>query len=106
MPVADPPTECLQSTLRGDPDLEALVEMFVEEMPQRIAAIRSRAEAGDRDGLRRLAHQVKGSAGSHGFQPISDCAACLENLLREGYPEEQVHQEVLALLDLCARARL
>jgi HPt (histidine-containing phosphotransfer) domain-containing protein len=106
MQAVNPETECLRSTLRGDPDLEALVGMFVDEMPDRIAAIRRSEETRDRDGLRRLAHQIKGSAGSHGFQPISDCAARLEDSIRDGQPEERIHQEVLALLDICAIARL
>lgn len=101
-----PPKNWIQSTLRGDPDLEALVEMFVDEMPERIAAIQRCAEADDIEGVRRLAHQIKGSAGSHGFQPISDCAARLEDSIRDCRPELSIHQEVLSLMEMCARARL
>ncbi len=104
--MAAPQTEFLHSTLRGDPDLEALVEMFVDEMPERIAAIQQHAETHDLPGLRRLAHQIKGSGGSHGFQPISDSAARLEDAIRDGLPEDSVYQEVLALIETCARARL
>jgi HPt (histidine-containing phosphotransfer) domain-containing protein len=106
MKSAIPQIEILHSTLRGDPDLEALVEMFVDEMPERIAALQQRAEGHDLPGLRRLAHQIKGSGGSHGFQPISDSAAGLEDAIREGLPEETIHRRLLALIDICARARL
>jgi HPt (histidine-containing phosphotransfer) domain-containing protein len=99
-------TTWLQSTLRGDPDLEALVEMFVDEMPERIAAIQRCSETDDIEGVRRLVHQIKGSAGSHGFQPISECAARLEDSIRDRHPEQEIHQEVQDLIAMCARARL
>ena len=79
--------------------------MFVDEMPDRIDSIRLAHASGDVDRLRRLAHQLKGAAGSHGFHPISDTAARLEDSIRSGCPEEQVYQEVMALTEICARAR-
>ena len=105
MKAHTPQSDYLISTLRGDPELEVLVEMFVDEMPDRIAAIRHSAETGDVDCLRRLIHQIKGSAGSHGFQPISDCAARLEDSIRNGRPEDEIRREVFALMEICARAR-
>ena len=98
-------SEPLYSSLGGDPDLGEIVEMFVAEMPDRVAALTRQLDTGDWEGLRRSAHQLKGAAGSHGFDSISPCAARLEDALLENEPEEQIHRTVEELADLCSRIR-
>lgn len=95
----------IYSTLADDPDLGDLVDLFVGEMPDRIQSFQDRMEASDHEGLRRLAHQMKGAAGSYGFATITHSAARLENALREAEPEDVVHSAVEDLIDLCRRAR-
>ncbi len=98
-------TEPLYSNLSGDPDLGKIVELFVEEMPNRVAAVLDQFNSSDWEGLRRSAHQLKGAAGSYGYTPISDCALVLEEAVRGGEPEEQIRQAVDALIAICKRAR-
>jgi len=100
-----PNAASLFSPLASDPDLSELVEMYVEEMPERIATIQNLLDASDWESLRRFAHQVKGAAGSYGFDPISPVAGTVEDSIREGAPEEAVRRAVEELLDMCARAR-
>jgi HPt (histidine-containing phosphotransfer) domain-containing protein len=95
----------LYSRLASDPDLGEIVDMFVDEMPARVAAIADQATAGDREGLRRLVHQLRGAAGSYGFDPISPCAGLVESAIRDGEPEEHIREMVDDLLDLCGRVR-
>ena len=59
--------EPLYSSLGADPDLAELVAMFVDEIAGRVGRMRDCLDAGDTDGLRRAAHQLKGAAGSYGF---------------------------------------
>ncbi len=94
----------MYSTLGGDPDLGEIVEMFVEEMPDRVAALQSQLAAADWEGLRRAAHQLKGAAGSYGFDMITPCAGQLEDALLQNEPEERVLQAVSALVEMCNRA--
>ncbi len=98
-------SEYLYSTFGTDPDLGEIVELFVEEMPERIANLLDCASVSDRERLRVAAHQLKGAAGSYGFQPITDCAAQLEAQIRGDEPEEQIRQSVAALVEICQRAR-
>ena len=102
-------TQCIQdpiySTLGGDEDLGEIVEMFVDEMPDRVAVLLDQLNDSDWEALRRSAHQLKGAAGSYGFNPISPCAATLEYNIRENEPEEQIRQAVADLADMCRRAR-
>lgn len=95
----------LYSTFGADPDLGELVEMFVDEMPGRIESLLNLYQSADRDGLKRFAHQLKGSAGSYGFEPITPLAARLEHSLKANEPEAAIKQAVDELLDLCSRAR-
>ena len=97
--------ECIYSHLGGDPDLRDIVEMFVEEMPGRVASLLEHLNDADWDGLRRAAHQLKGAAGSYGFEAISPCAGRVESAIRDGEPEQRIRDAVMELVDLCGRAR-
>ena len=96
---------CIYSRLATDPDLRGIVDLFVEEMPGRVAALLDQLRAADWEGLRRTAHQLKGAAGSYGFDLISPCAGKVESALRDGEPEERIRELVAELADLCTRAR-
>ncbi len=76
--------ECIYSRLSGDPDLRDIVEMFVEEMPGRVASLLDHLSDANWEGLRRAAHQLKGAAGSYGFEPISPSAGRVESAIRDG----------------------
>lgn len=95
----------IYSTLADDPELAEIVEMFVEELPERISMMLKSFENSDWEGLRRTAHQLKGAAGSYGFQPITELSARLERTVKEK-EDELVIRKVLNELDaLCRRAR-
>ena len=96
---------CIYSHLGGDPDLRDIVEMFVEEMPGRTASLLDHLNDADWEGLRRAAHQLKGAAGSYGFEPISPSTGRVESAIRDGEPEQHIREAVLALVDLCGRVR-
>ena len=98
-------TEPLFSSFGSDPDLGELVEMFVDEMPDRIATLSEQLDMSDWDNVRRSAHQLKGAAGSYGFSSITPYAAQLESAVDEGQPEEQIRDVVDELIGLCRRIR-
>jgi HPt (histidine-containing phosphotransfer) domain-containing protein len=97
--------DLLYSPLAEDRDLGGIVEMFVEEMPDRVSGLMERLNASDWEGLRRAAHQLRGAAGSYGFDPITRSAARLEEAIRQSEPEEEVRRSVHELADMCRRAR-
>lgn len=96
---------CVYSRLANDPDLREIVDLFVDEMPGRVANILEQLQAADWEGLRRSAHQLKGAAGSYGFDPISPSAGKVEAAIRDGEPETRIRETVDELIDLCTRAR-
>jgi HPt (histidine-containing phosphotransfer) domain-containing protein len=98
-------TSLLYSKLASDPDLAEIVDMFVEEMPGRVAALQEQLNSADWDALSRTAHQLKGAAGSYGFDPLSPCAGKVETAVRNGEPEQAIRETVNELVDMCNRVR-
>lgn len=98
-------SESIFSTLAEDPDLREIVQLFVEEMPGRVASILSLLQESDWEGLRRVSHQLKGAAGSYGFHEITPAAKRVEDAVRETLPAEEVRQMVDELVDMCNRIR-
>ena len=97
--------ELLYSALASDPDLSELVDMYVDEMPDRIAVLKELLSSENWEELRRFAHQMKGAAGSYGFEAVSPIAGAVEDAIRSDAPEDQVRQSVTELLGTCARIR-
>jgi HPt (histidine-containing phosphotransfer) domain-containing protein len=97
--------EPIHSSLAEDAGLGEIVELFVAEMPERIERLLSRAAAGDWPELGRLAHQLKGAAGSYGFEPVSPAAARLEAAVQCECPEAQIRAALDELIGMCRRMR-
>ena len=103
--MANPTEECIYSRLAVDPDLSDIIDMFVGEMPDRIATLTEQLESSNWEGLRQTAHQLKGAAGSYGFDLISPSAARLESAVRDGQSEQRIQETVNELIALCRRIR-
>ena len=95
----------IYSALGADPDLAEIVDMFVEEIPDRIATLRLQFQAADWEELRRTAHQLKGAAGSYGFSPVTPTAAAVEDAVRNAAGEREIQEALDALIDVCQRIR-
>jgi histidine phosphotransfer protein HptB len=95
----------IYSSLGGDPDLGELVDLFVAEMPERVDLLEKHYEMADWEELRRMAHQIKGAAGSYGFDDLTPAAARLETAIKGQTGEDQITADLLELLDLCRRIR-
>lgn len=95
----------LVSDLSDDADIVELVEMFVTELPKRLAAMQEMLASNDLARLTTLAHQLKGSAGSYGFPSIGCVAAEIEKASRQCVDVDQIKSEIEELAELCRRAR-
>jgi HPt (histidine-containing phosphotransfer) domain-containing protein len=93
----------IYSSLSSDDDFRAIIIMYIEEMPDRIARLEREYAARNWPELCIAAHRLKGSAGSHGFAEISRAAAELETALKTKQPEEQIKILVQHLTELCKR---
>lgn len=98
-------TRLLYSPLAADPDLSDLVEQFVAEIANRISALNGFAESADWGSVSRLAHQIKGAAGSYGFHDVTSYAMKLEHSAKAGDPDNCIREALAALAEICSRLR-
>lgn len=105
MPASCDSVVWIYSTLGGDPDLGGLVAEFVAGLTNRQAALCRCRVAEDWSELQRIAHQLKGAAGSYGFDELTESAARLESALLQEPTERNVAPPFAALLECCGRIR-
>lgn len=98
----------LRSEYANDPEMADLVEAFVTELPQRVNEVAGAFRSGNAEALKRISHQIKGSAGGYGFPSVGEAAARVEAALRDSADPTaalgRLNGEIQALVDLCCRA--
>jgi HPt (histidine-containing phosphotransfer) domain-containing protein len=94
----------LYSELAGDPDMLALIDLFLAEIPDRLAALRAAFHSGNDPLLNRLSHQLRGAGGGYGYPAISDAAAGLESVLEAGFAAEEIEAHLGYLEAVCLAA--
>ncbi len=94
----------LQSEFASDAGMRELIQLFVDELPQRIAEFRSAWERASASELGRLAHQMKGAAPGYGYTSLGDSAKALESALKHAAHDlSAVQREFDSLIQLCGR---
>ncbi|MBN4052759.1 Hpt domain-containing protein [Roseiflexus sp. AH-315-K22] len=106
-PQSDKPK--IVSEFADDKEFSDLIELFVSELPDRVAAIESAFEAQNHEEVFRLTHQLKGSGPGYGFPTIGEAAGVVEEWYRERSEPvqaelEDVRKQIDDLVDLCQRA--
>ncbi len=93
----------IRSEYADDAGMRELVESFVSEMPERLRALEAAFESGERDSLRRLAHQMKGACGGYGFDTLSESASRLERALDGSDELSSLRRQLDELVSMCSR---
>lgn len=103
---SSPPTSRLTSELEGDPDMQELVDEFLAELPQRVAAVQTAFDQGNHVVLARIAHQLKGACAGYGYPTIGLAAAKLESTMNSNDEDALVRAktDVDVLVELMRRA--
>jgi HPt (histidine-containing phosphotransfer) domain-containing protein len=100
------------STLSGDPDMLELIQLFVDEIPERARCLQDFWRRSEFAELRRIAHQLKGASGGYGFPDLGVAAGELERQLTAAADSSStpdlssVSRQVDELIDLCHRVRV
>lgn len=95
-------TLTIVSEVGDDPEMAEIVVQFVKGLKVHADTLGQAQQNGDRETIRRVAHQLKGAAGGYGFPSITAAAAKLEDRARDGAP---LAQSVTEVVDLCLRAK-
>jgi HPt (histidine-containing phosphotransfer) domain-containing protein len=96
----------LRSEFQDDPDMAELIGLFLDELGPRVESMRGAWEVGDAEGLKRIAHQIKGAAGGYGYPSISRAAQRLEASLSHHHADalSSARGALDELIDLCRSA--
>lgn len=100
------PRRVIRSTLPTEiPEFRDIVEQFVAGLPSLLNEMDDAVANGDCEGLRQLAHKLKGTGGTVGFGQFTDPAHCLQQLGDAGTlegSEELIRElrEVAACIEL------
>ena len=70
------------SKLADDPDLKEVAEIFLENLAIQVEQLKQMLEHSQMEELAYLAHNLKGSGGSAGFNVISEKARVLEQAVK------------------------
>lgn len=100
--TADTP---IYSAFADEDDLGELIALFVDEIPLRIESLLEAAHDADWEGVRRLAHQLKGAGGSYGFQDVTEVAARLERTCQKPEDPETLQAALEEMVQTCRRMR-
>jgi two-component system, sensor histidine kinase and response regulator len=69
----------------GEPEiLSELIDLFLDEVPQQLGALREAVEKDDAPSVERIAHTLKGSSGNMGATPMAQICAELEDVGASG----------------------
>jgi len=99
----------IRSEFASDPDMQEIIGLFVQEMPERIAQLQSSWTSGEFDAVKRLAHQLKGAGGGYGFPTLGQAAGKLESSVNtlvnnsHGTELNGIKAQLDALVELCNR---
>ena len=97
--------EPMYSTFGLDPEMSDLVEMFVDEMPDRLANFCDCMDRNDMEAVCIAAHQLKGAAGSYGFGELTPSLHHLEMALKRNASADEIQLALDAVIALCERIR-
>ena len=110
MPSPYEPAPRMNSEFATDPEMAEVVELFVTELPARIAAMSAAWKGRHLGDLARMAHQLKGAGAGYGFPTIGKAAGALEAGLKRleaanaAASVDRLAREFSELVELCGRA--
>lgn len=104
--MTDPrgPSGPIHSEMATDADMLEIIQMFVDEMPERVASLEQAWDESNVELLSRIAHQLKGACAGYGYSAVGEAAAALENSLKSADHElSSVQSQFDELINLCSR---
>jgi CheY-like chemotaxis protein/HPt (histidine-containing phosphotransfer) domain-containing protein len=85
-------------SLDADDTLRELLPMYMESLKGYVLGLETAAERDDRLALAHIAHQLKGTGGSYGYDAITAAGAELESVLEEGTIDPRAATQRLIML--------
>jgi CheY-like chemotaxis protein/HPt (histidine-containing phosphotransfer) domain-containing protein len=103
-PTQELAPDSIVSEYADDPYMKEIIGNFVVNLHKYCDDLNAAVGSQDRESLRRLGHNISGSAGGYGFPMISKAAKVVENLVKKESELTLISTEVDSLVALCRRA--
>jgi PAS domain S-box-containing protein len=97
--------EPIVSFLKGDPDYQKTIEMFVNNLPSRLQEMHQAFDEGNLKELAVKVHALKGLGGFAGFPVFTEKAKILEGTIHT-HDLEKIRFQLDEMADLCRRTRI
>jgi HPt (histidine-containing phosphotransfer) domain-containing protein len=91
------------SEYAGVPQVARVLADYVASLPPQVARMADALAHGDRDVLRRLAHQLHGTGGSYGFPQVTALATDAESAIRQSEKASKIAADVRRLIEMVRR---
>jgi len=78
--------------IKADPDLIDLIPGYLDKRREDIGTIHALLADGNFEGIRILAHRMKGSGGGYGFDRITEIGAAMEIAAKDQSKERITHE--------------
>ena len=88
----------IQSTLADKPMYAPLIKKYIASIADSIKEVETTRAAGDSDALHAVAHRLKGSGGTYGFDQITEVADRCQLALRDGKAVADISHDLDSLL--------
>lgn len=110
--TAPAPVDWEEGLARAGDDVDffkELLELFLDDVPQRMENLSASLTAGELEESAGVAHSIKGASANLSAKPIQQVAAQLEQAARQGHPAEeltalygQLKEEIARLAEFAA----
>ncbi|HMQ15775.1 MAG TPA: response regulator [Phycisphaerae bacterium] len=97
--------EPLVSSMLHETEMAAIIDEFVRDLPQRVRTLEAALAARNSEEFAQLVRRLKGEAGGCGFEPITQAALEVEQLLKAQGPPGDLRSALAVLVKLCLSAR-
>lgn len=91
----------IRSQFAGDPEFRLLLDMFVDELGNRVDAITSAWRTRQIEQLTLLVRQLKGAGGGYGLPKMTESARELEQAVIDRQGDDEVERLLDALTNVC-----
>ncbi len=91
--------------IKADPDLIDLIPGYLDKRRDNIGAIKKLLADGNFEEIRVLAHRMKGSGGSYGFDRITEIGAAME-IAAKDQAKDRISQELEQLSEYLSKVEI
>jgi len=109
-PAASPPPRAandssshIKSSFSSNPRMMKIIPEFVDGLPGEVQKLVDFMTRHDMDALKRVVHQLRGSCGGYGFEPVTEPATRAEESIKAGKALESISKEVKNLIEVIRR---